>query len=747
MKSEMKGADVSRRRRALKKWWPRLVAIFCILFVWWHVFRPVTFRQTASATCMVEARMWYVAENGAGDSVCIAVTDGHTTDAEGRLCHVDTVCVSGVFVSGNGRLVVPASVFLQAADSLSADSVRSLLLKEKDRLGVLAGEQKEAVKELEYYARTHSVVDDGYNDVMRYGSGVEARQKDVDSLRCLIDSVLAGKYLKVHLRHETSVAFVEVRGWIAPGKAEVRKQRMAATCIRRNKQLALLQTANGRLPQNASFVSLYDKGEETRFRVGYMKGRALPDLLPENVGKQMPQEVTDGLLQIDKRGDAVGLTVGGRSCPWLAVRKFCLAGGALAWFSGDAWLAVCQMLLPVNDRVQTLQDTLSEWPQNIWRRQTENRYFQVVTDSTGLFAGRMAEGSACGVGFKRYADGGEYYGFFEKGMRQGVGTYTDTLQRVYTGAWTADTLPQGLLQDGAARYSGMFNAKLQRHGAGICHIAGQSYYCGQWDSDRRQGFGFAVGERHMVRAGIWKKDNFRGEQMVYTSDRVYGIDISRYQHEIGRKRYGIDWKRLRITRLGVANTARIRGEQNYPVTFVYVKATEGTTSSNRYYAADIAAARRRGLRVGAYHFFSTRTPGVAQARHFIKTARLKRGDLPPVLDVEPSDKQIEAMGGRRALFREMAAWLKVVQAHCGTMPILYISQTFVNKYMVDAPAALLRYQVWIARYGEYKPYVHLLLWQLSPYGRVAGIQGEVDINVFNGSRKQFQRFVAANGVR
>lgn len=118
-----------------------------------------------------------------------------------------------------------------------------------------------------------------------------------------------------------------------------------------------------------------------------------------------------------------------------------------------------------------------------------------------------------------------------------------------------------------------------------------------------------------------------------------------------------------------------------------------------------------------------------------------------MLDVEPSDRQIEAMGGRRALFREMAAWLKVVQAHCGTMPILYISQTFVNKYMVDAPAALLRYQVWIARYGEYKPYVHLLLWQLSPYGRVAGIQGEVDINVFNGSRKQFQRFAAANGVR
>ena len=85
--------------------------------------------------------------------------------------HASRACLS----QETGRLVVPASVFLQAADSLSADSVRSLLLKEKERLGVLAGEQKEAVKELEYYARTHSVVDDGYNDVMRYGSGVKSQ--------------------------------------------------------------------------------------------------------------------------------------------------------------------------------------------------------------------------------------------------------------------------------------------------------------------------------------------------------------------------------------------------------------------------------------------------------------------------------------------------------------------------------------------------------------------------------------------
>lgn len=77
-------------------------------------------------------------------------------------------------------------------------------------------------------------------------------------------------------------------------------------------------------------------------------------------------------------------------------------------------------------------------------------------------------------------------------------------------------------------------------------------------------------------------------------------------------------------------------------------------------------------------------------------------------------------------------------------PILYISQTFINKYLNDsyADGKYLRdnYQVWIARYGEYKPDVHLAIWQLSPDGRVRGIRGEVDINVFNGYDDLFKEF-------
>ena len=90
------------------------------------------------------------------------------------------------------------------------------------------------------------------------------------------------------------------------------------------------------------------------------------------------------------------------------------------------------------------------------------------------------------------------------------------------------------------------------------------------------------------------------------------------------------------------------------------------------------------------------------------------------------------MGGPEAMFRHVRAWLTAVERYAHVKPILYVSQQFVNRYLGVAPDLKRNYQVWIARYGEYKPDVKLAVWQLSPNGRVNGIRGEVDINVFNG---------------
>ena len=76
-----------------------------------------------------------------------------------------------------------------------------------------------------------------------------------------------------------------------------------------------------------------------------------------------------------------------------------------------------------------------------------------------------------------------------------------------------------------------------------------------------------------------------------------------------------------------------------------------------------------------------------------------------------------------------------------------MGQSSVDAEPNKTPDIKKNYNEWIARYGEFKPDVKLLYWQLSPYGRVSGIHGEVDINVFNGYRAQFNEFIQQNCIK
>lgn len=281
----------------------------------------------------------------------------------------------------------------------------------------------------------------------------------------------------------------------------------------------------------------------------------------------------------------------------------------------------------------------------------------------------------------------------------------------------------------------------QREGHGIFIDQQGNYYNGQWQNGLRNGFGCAVDSTGKVCVGEWKDDRFLGQRLTYTEERIYGIDISRYQHDIDKKHYAIHWPQVRISHLGTISKKRVSGTVDYPVSFCFIKVSEGITIRNNYFASDYAAARRQGIRVGCYHFFSTKSSASEQAAFFIKNARFSRGDMPPVLDLEPTDAQIRAMGGAEVLFKRVRLWMKAVEKHCGQKPILYVGQNFVNKYLGKAPDIKRDYLVWIARYGEYKPDVRLAFWQLCPDGRVKGITGTVDINVFNGYHDQYQDFL------
>ena len=83
------------------------------------------------------------------------------------------------------------------------------------------------------------------------------------------------------------------------------------------------------------------------------------------------------------------------------------------------------------------------------------------------------------------------------------------------------------------------------------------------------------------------------------------------------------------------------------IQFAYIKATEGSSLVDEYFAQNWKDAHETPLYVGAYHFFSFDSPGQSQAENFIATVPDTENALPPVIDLEYyGDKAKKTPSGR-----------------------------------------------------------------------------------------------------
>jgi len=396
-----------------------------------------------------------------------------------------------------------------------------------------------------------------------------------------------------------------------------------------------------------------------------------------------------------------------------------------------------------NDRTCTLQTHDRQTPENAYPVFIGNPLRNYSFTPKSASASSLFNAGGLLTGYGTATDSSSVYtGQWKNGKRHGYGILSYPAgKRKVVGLWNADTITDGVITDGHGVYKGGLNKETLAEGHGIMKEKDGGCHDGYWASGKRDGFGCATDSVGNLRAGEWKDGLYKGERLLYTSERIYGIDISRHQHEKGRKRYSINWKNVRITHLGNISRKKVSGSISYPVSFVYIKSTEGISVRNRYYISDYKLARRNGIRCGAYHFFSPTSDAKKQAYYFLRHSRFSKGDFPPVLDVEPTSRQVTQMGGPQAMFRKIRAWLNIVHSRTGIRPILYVNQQFVNRYLPLAPDIKSGYKIWIARYGEYKPDIKLVFWQLCPDGRVSGIHGDVDINVFNGYSDRYGQFL------
>ena len=191
---------------------------------------------------------------------------------------------------------------------------------------------------------------------------------------------------------------------------------------------------------------------------------------------------------------------------------------------------------------------------------------------------------------------------------------------------------------------------------------------------------------------------------------VHGLDVSHHQGEI-------DWQAV----------------DRKKFSFVYIKATEGGDHKDSRFQENYRQARKNGMIVGAYHFFTLCRDGSEQSRNFVGAVKRAGDDLPPAIDLEFTGNCF-ARPGREEFHGELKEFVSTVERHFGVKPVLYTTGSFYRFYLKDSEFS--SYPLWIR--GVFtKPDASLFpgwtLWQYADNARINGIRGPVDLNVMTPS--------------
>lgn len=214
---------------------------------------------------------------------------------------------------------------------------------------------------------------------------------------------------------------------------------------------------------------------------------------------------------------------------------------------------------------------------------------------------------------------------------------------------------------------------------------------------------FAIVATGVVISQLRHNNIFRS---TISTSQYHGIDVSKHQGKI-------DW---------------IRVAKDPYIQFAYIKATEGASFVDKNYRNNFDHARRCGIKVGCYHFFTCYKSPEAQFQNFMKQVKKSEQELIPMVDVEETgNRHIR----REVLQARLKTFMNLVKQKYGVYPVLYSQYTFYNTML--APE-FNNYIIFIARYGKQEPVLRgggkIAIWQYSEHGKIDGIKGCVDLDRF-----------------
>jgi len=176
-----------------------------------------------------------------------------------------------------------------------------------------------------------------------------------------------------------------------------------------------------------------------------------------------------------------------------------------------------------------------------------------------------------------------------------------------------------------------------------------------------------------------------------------GIDISHYQGDI-------NWDKL---------------TSNKNIKYVYIKATEGATWTDKNRAKYAQNAHDKKLYVGYYHFFRSTSSGADQFENFRKAIDGLPNNLIPVLDIE-----VEPKASEKAQFEQgIETFMKLCKKYYGVYPIIYTMPNFDKKHL--STLCKKRKKWYAGRINENAILSKTVMWQVA-IQPVPGINGNTD---------------------
>ena len=202
---------------------------------------------------------------------------------------------------------------------------------------------------------------------------------------------------------------------------------------------------------------------------------------------------------------------------------------------------------------------------------------------------------------------------------------------------------------------------------------------------------------------------------------VHGIDISRYQPDV-------DWTTLKAINVDKDTVA---------FQFVFIKATEGLFWEDPTFDENWNDATEHNIVRGAYHYFKPNSNALLQAKNFISSVKLKKGDLPPVIDIEEAGKK-----NKKELVGSLKIYVAAIEKKYGVKPIIYSNINFIENYLADD---FKTYKFWVAHYYvddlKISNDINWVFWQYHDRAHLINSASGFDVNVFNGNKNDFKKLL------